>query len=172
MESCPECGCSRIHARVRHGIAVRECDLCGALVDDDPAAQQVRLLQAARAHGADPLLWPLLQTLGELPGLRVLASHFGDAAALSVPFVQWSVSGAGGLLQVENVAKSLALAARSHRLHWVLEAEYLNCLAFTLKPRVDPAAVSASIVAAARADLQALHEDLARNRRLSWWHRP
>lgn len=170
-ESCPECGGHDVQHVVRDGTAVRECGLCGALVDDGAAAAMAARQRAAE-RGIDAEVLPLHAFLEALPGLRVLQSHGGDAAVRSLPFVQFAAPGDDGQVQLENLVKSLRMSQRDLQLLWVLEVEYLNRLAFMLKPRLDPLHVDAGTVVRAQQDVAALAIDLRRFAALSWWRQP
>jgi hypothetical protein len=172
QDSCPECGGHDVQHVVRDGNAVRECGLCGALIDDGAAAAAVQQLRQARERGIDAEIWPLHALFETLPGLRVLQSHGGDTTVRSLPFVQLAAVGDDGQLQLENLAKSLRMSLRHLQLLWVLEVEYLNRLAFMLKPRLDPLHVDAGTVVRAQQDVAALANDLRRFAALSWWRHP
>jgi hypothetical protein len=59
------------------------------------------------------------------------------------------------------------------RLHWIVEAEYRQHLAFVLKPRHHGGAVDAEEARDAQIDLEVLYRQLERDRRLRWWrHAP
>jgi len=172
MQSCIECGSERVQVRLRDGEAYGECELCGAVLGENEAAARTRSDREAKEQGVDREVWPVVQALARLKGLHVVASHGGDAPARTLPFVQWTSVGDAGLLQLDNLAKWLALSSRSHRLHWVVELEYGHGLTFTLKPRVDPLRLGTETVLEAQRDLDQLHRELERNVRLSWWKHP
>jgi len=172
MQSCVECGSERVQVRLRDGEAYGECELCGAVLGENEAAARTRSDREAADQGVDRQVWPVVQALARLQGLHVVASHGGDVEARTLPFVQWTTTGDAGLLQLDNLAKWLALSSRSHRLHWVVELEYGHGLTFTLKPRVDPRTLQLETVREAQQDLDLLHLELERNVRLSWWKHP
>lgn len=172
MQNCIECGSERVQVRLRDGEAFGECELCGAVLGENEAAARTRSDREALEQGVDHEVWPVVQALGRLKGLHVVASHGGDAAARTLPFVQWTSLGDAGLQQLDNLAKWLALSSHSHRLHWVVELEYAHGLTFTLKPRVDPMLLGTDTVLEAQRDLEQLHRELERNVRLSWWKQP
>lgn len=172
MQNCIECGSERVQVRLRDGEAYGECELCGAILGETGAAVRTRSDREAIDQGVDREVWPVVQALTRLRGLHVIASHGGDPEARTLPFVQWTSLGDAGLQQLDNLAKWLALSSRSHRLHWVVELEYVHGLTFTLKPRVDPLRLGAETVLEAQRDLDQLHGELERNVRLSWWKHP
>jgi hypothetical protein len=166
MDPCPECGNHAVVARTRGGDVVHECELCGAVVGDPRTAR-------GRQSLAD--------LIGSLPGLRVV--HSADGAAddpaddpadhpgrAQLPALHWQVLDGRGLLQLENLAKSLQLARGQLQLPWRLEADYDRALVFALRPR--PAAVDAAAVRLARRDLELLAQAVLRDSKLSWWVRP
>lgn len=168
MDICIECGSHDVEVRQRDGVVVYECGLCGALAGDAAAVAMAETAREAREHGVEPLVWPLVRVLRRLPGFRIERSHGGDDQLRSLPFVQWQVLDARGLQQLENLAKSLQLAARALGLHWVVEVEYQHHLVFVLKPR-PPQRIEVATVAASRADLEVLPAMIERDSRLSWW---
>ena len=163
MDPCPECGNHAVVARTRGGDVVHECGLCGAVVGDPRAARGPQ---------------PLADLIGSLPGLRVVHGADGDPDVdpaeepdrAQLPALHWQVLDGRGLLQLENLAKSLQLARGSLQLPWRLEVDYDRALVFALQPR--PAAVDAAAVRLARRDLELLAQAVLRDSRLSWWVRP
>jgi hypothetical protein len=172
MEVCPECGSEQMATVTLEGRQVLECGLCGSLGGDLDNVEHVLTIRQARDVGVDPQVWPLVRALGRLPGIHVLYSHGGDAGARTLPLVQMQLHGPQAEKQLENIAKLLVLSAAAHRLHWVVEVEYLHGLVFTLKPRLDPQKAAGEAVALARQDLQRLRRDLERDMHLSWWQHP
>lgn len=172
MSYCSECGNHDVRSELRDGRLVHVCSLCAALFGDPVAVQSLTDEQEAQAAGCDVVIWPLLRCLGRLPGLKVVRHHAGDVAAQTLPFVHLSAHGNDGLLQLENLAKSLLLSARAFRLHWVLEVEYQSRLVVALKPRALVAELGTGVVGAARGDLPQIARCLDRDRRLSWWRQP
>jgi hypothetical protein len=171
LERCPECGGTNVPMVRREGLLVRECALCGTVLGEDAAARFVRMVQEARERGVDPEVFPLVQGLESLPGLRVLHSHGGDSGGRSLPCVQWTLHGTGAAVQVENLAKTVALAQAELRLRWAIEVGYHSRLSFLLEPRVDQERIDARVIADARHDVQVLGRAVLRNQRLSWWLR-
>ncbi|MBK8100175.1 MAG: hypothetical protein IPK26_23990 [Planctomycetes bacterium] len=172
MAPCPECGNSDVATTVIDGLAVHECGLCAALFGDPRAVDAVQGRRAAEAAGVDPRVWPVVSVLNRQPGLRVVRSHGGDSQAATLPFVQVAIQGVDGLLQLENLAKSLLVAARGHLLHWVVEVEYQSRLLFALKPRHGGGPIAAAVVQDAWLDLERIGRELARDVKLSWWSSP
>jgi hypothetical protein len=172
VEKCTECGNSHVEILVVDGGAVHECQLCGALFGEVAAVDSLQQQRAARLAGVEERIWPIVAALDRLPGIRVVRSHAGDVAALTLPFVQFAVQGSDGIVQLENLAKSLLLAARGHHLHWVVEVEYQSRLVFALKPRPPALPIAATAVRDAFSDLDPIGRAIARDSRLSWWRHP
>lgn len=169
---CDECGNRAVVSVERDGVAVLECSLCGALAGDDEAVVRVQLAREARERGYDPLVYPLVRILDRIAGLRVARAGAGVPAQRVWPFVQMHTTDGRALVGVENLVKSLALAAAgSGGLHWVVEVEFQTRLTFTLKPRFhrDTDRIDAAVVVQAQRDLERLRANLERHMRLSWW---
>jgi hypothetical protein len=171
MESCSECGNRAVAARQYDGHSVLECELCGALAGSPGAVRAVLDARAARERGVDPAAVPLVRVLGDLRGLRIDAHGGGDRGQGVLPFVAFQLVDAGGLLQLENLGKSLQLAVRTSELDWTIELEPGPALTFALRPRL-PAPATAQAVAAAQQDLATLARAIERDSRLSWWRHP
>jgi ribosomal protein S27E len=155
MDPCPECGNHAVAAHRRGEAVVHECGLCGAVVGEP------RTGRGAQA---------LAELIGSLPGLRIVRSAEGDPGRAELPALHWQVLDGRGLLQLENLSKSLQLARGQLQLPWRLEVDFDRALVFTLQPR--PAAVDAAAVRLARRDLELLAQAVLRDSRLSWWVRP
>lgn len=156
-------------ARFVDGAAVRECGLCGAVFGERAAVASLADDEEARARGVAPGIWPLVRVLERLPGLCVHASGAGDPSAGILPYVELGATAADALTQLENLAKSLHLAAGSLQLPWVVELGYERHLAFVLKPRAPGGSVAAAMVRAAGLDVGVLWRLLERDIELSWW---
>ncbi len=171
---CDECGNRALAAVELEGVALLECELCGSLAGDDLAVGQVLLVREARERGYDPLVYPLVRALDRIAGLRVTRAGAGDKEQRVWPFVQMHGVDGRALIALENLTKSLALAAaRSGGLHWVVEVEYQARLTFTLKPRFhrDTDRIDAAAVGQAQRDLARVCENLERDMHLSWWRK-
>jgi len=171
METCSECGNRAVAPRRYDEHSVLECELCGALSGSASAVRAVLDARAARERGVDPAAFPLVRALGELTSLRIDAHGGGDRELGVLPFVAFQLVDAGGLLQLENLGKSLHLAGRSLQLAWTIELETGPALTFALRPRL-PAQAAEAAVMAAQADLATLARAIERDRRLSWWRHP
>lgn len=172
MEPCSECGNEAMVARLIEGVTVAECELCGALSGSPTAVRRVLDARAARELGVDPGVFGLTRALGGLAGLRVDGSSAGDRAEARLPHVACQLVDLRGLVQIENLAKSLLLSARALALPWVLEVEFRDALVFVLRPRAAQRRATESEVAGAQADLQILQRAVERDSRLSWWRHP
>jgi hypothetical protein len=169
VSTCPECGNDALATRLVGGATVHECELCGARFGDPEAVARLDDAEQARLRGVPVDVWPLVRTLERLPGLCVRGASAGDEAAGTLPFVELGPSSHDALRSLENLAKSLQLAAPGLRLHWVVELEYRRHLAFVLKPRHGGGAVAAATARHAMADASALARLIERDTRLSWW---
>lgn len=171
--TCEECGGAVLRPASVEGNAVLVCDLCGALHGDEGAVRAALRNREGRERGFEPAVYPLVLALDKLAGLRVIRAHAGDTEERVWPFVQMRILDGRALIGLENLAKSLALAAVGSGQHWVVEAEYAAQLTVTLKPRFhrDPDRIDAAAIAAAQRDLGRLAANLERDMRLSWWRR-
>jgi hypothetical protein len=158
-----------MRVRVVDGATVHECGLCGARFGVRLAIEALDDADAARERGVAREVWPLVRVIAALPGLHVRAAAASDAVARTLPFVELSVTSAAALVQLENLAAALRLAAGSLRLHWILEVEHQHQLVFVLKPRHGGGAVSAAAVRDAAIDVDVLQRSIDGYRRLSWW---
>jgi hypothetical protein len=169
VTTCPECGNHDVAVRLVDGVPVHECGLCGERFGPRIVERASVDAVEARARGIEPGIWPLVRVLGRLGGLAVRASAAADEVARTLPFVELRATSADALVQLENLGKSLQLAAGALRLHWVVEVEYHHHLVFVLKPRHGGGAVAAQAARDAAADVDALRKLLERDLRLSWW---
>lgn len=169
VHTCPECGNHDMRVRAVDGAPVHECGLCGAHFGERLAIESLAAAEEARDRGVESGIWPLVRVLERLPGLTVRSSLAGDPALATLPFVELGATSAEALVQLENLAKSLQLAAGALRLHWVVEVEYQHHLAFVLKPRHGGGQVSAAAIREAAVDVDVLWRQVERDRRLSWW---
>lgn len=170
--TCDDCGNRSLISVERDGLALFECELCGALSGDDVAVGQVQLARQARERGYDPIVYPLVLTLDKIVGIRVARASAGVPAQRVWPFVQMQANDGRALHGIENLVKSLALGATgSGGVHWVVEVEYQTRLTFTLKPRFhrDTGGIDGSVVEQAQRDLERLRVNLDRHMHLSWW---
>lgn len=171
--TCEDCGGGVLRAASVEGYAVLACDLCGALHGEEGPVRAALLSREGRERGFEPAIYPLVLALDKLAGLRVVRAHAGDVEDRVWPFVQMRVLDGRALMGLENLVKSLALGAVGAGQHWVVEAEYVAHLTFTLKPRFhrDPDRIDAAAIAAVQRDLSRLAANLERDMRLSWWRR-
>lgn len=172
MDSCLECGNQTVLPKTYDGRPVLECDLCGALSGGAATVATVERAREAKHSGVDESVFALHRAIESLEGLFVTHSDGGDRARKKLPSVRWSALDARGLVQLENLAKSLRLCERETSVAWTIECEFLHGLEFALVPRLAAAAVREADVALAQADLAVLARSIARDSRLSWWRRP
>lgn len=170
MDSCLECGSDDVRPQAFDGAAVHECGLCGALLGDRAAVQAVLDERQADEAGVPPSLWPLVRTLNALDGLHSDGGDAGNRAQGRPPQVQWSVLAPQGLVQTENLVKSLEVARGSLRLAWMVEVQHGQTLLFVLRLR-DRQPLTPAEFDSAVADLGDLRLAIERNSRLSWWRR-
>lgn len=169
VDTCPECGNGDMRVRVVGGASIHECGLCRARFGERSAIEALDDVDEAEQRGVAPAVWPLVRALERLPGLLVEKVDGGDADAGGLPFVEVGVASADGLVQLENLTKSLQIGARDLLLRWVIEAEYRRHLAFVLRPRHADGPVAGDRVRAAQSDLAALRRLVERDSRLGWW---
>ena len=169
VQVCPECGNHGMDARVVAEATVHECTLCGARIGDPAALAALDDLEQARARGIAVGVWPLVRALERLAGVCVRAARAPDGEARTLPFVELGATSGEALRELENLCKSLQLAASALRLHWVVELEYQRHLAFVLKPRHGGGPVALATVHDAAHDAEVLAQRLDRDRRLAWW---
>lgn len=158
-----------MRTRVVDGAPVVECGLCGARSGDRRAMAALNAIEQASERGVGPLVWPLVQVLDRLPGLLVRSAADGAAAPPSMPFVELAAAGNEALVQIENLAKSLQLAAGSLHRVWVIEVEFQHQLVFVLRPRRSEVRTTADQVREANLDLEVLAQQFDSHGRLRWW---
>ncbi|MBL8751135.1 MAG: hypothetical protein JNK78_18400 [Planctomycetes bacterium] len=169
MLTCLECGNQDMRVRVAGGTPIHECALCGARFGDRDAIEALADAEEAKARGVSPLVWPLCRALDRLPGIVVREAHAGDADTRVLPFVEIGAASSDALVQLENLAKSLQLAAAELRGHWVVEVEFRRHLAFVLKPRHGGGSVGREQVRDAQLDLDVVRRHFERDGKLGWW---
>ena len=167
MDPCIECGCANLCAHVIAGTSVLECELCGALSGDARAVQAFEDRREASTAGVDSGLWPLVRQLQALPSVTVHAHASAEHAADGRPSISLLVMDGSGLAQLDNLAKSLLLAAGELQLQWAIEVVYEAVMLFVLRPVAVSGAGPRSPAVAADVDL--LARAIERNQRLSWW---
>ena len=144
------------------GATLMECGLCGEQFGDRRAVMDQALADEATERGIDKIIWPLARLLGQLPGLSLAGAAAGTS--MRPPSVELVVTGQDALLQIENVAKALRLAAGSLRCQWNIVARFEHSLVFC----VAPVATSGSL-RDARGDIGVLAQHIERDMRLRWW---
>ncbi len=151
-----------MHAVERDGGTLHECGLCGATYGDRRVVQGASLAVEADASGVAHEIWPLARVLERLPGFELGACRAGGAGEL--PSIELVVVGHAALVQLENLAKALRLAAGSLRCRWMLEARFELTLSVFVRALGD-----ATDLRCARIDVETLAQQLERDARLSWW---
>jgi len=144
------------------GATVIECGLCGEQFGARRAVVGKTLAEEAAEHGVDRQVWPLAKVLAALPGVSLAGASAG--AVDSAPFVDLVITGPEALVQLENLAKAVRLAAGSLRNSWRLEVRFDHSLVLRLSP--DSAGSS---LRDQQIDLETLAEQIGRGMRLSWW---
>lgn len=115
-------------------MIVDECELCGHIEGDADSLARIELIREARRLGVDPAVYPIVRSMGRLPGVKVVASSEGDEAKHMAPFVQYILVGASALGSLERIVAEVALFNRgSSRIYWVVEVEYQRQMTFDLK---------------------------------------
>lgn len=168
MDTCPECGNSDMRVRLVRGVPVHECGMCGARFGDRWALAEIDDAEAAAERGLPVEVWPLVRTLEHLPGCRVREASAGEVRRGESPSLAIGATSADGLLQLENLTKSLQLGAGGLQCRWRIVVEYRRDLVFVLAP-VPEGPVTATTIAAALADLEIVRTNLERDSRLRWW---
>ena len=168
VDTCPECGNSDLQACVMDGAAYVVCGLCGERFGQRHVLESVSDREEAVHQGYEVAVWPLVRALLPLQGLAIEAAEAGDVERDSGPSVTLSPRAQHGLQELENLGRSLRLAAGSLHLEWVIEVDCERRLAFVLRARVR-AAWSAAALRQAHLDIETLARDLERNRKLQWW---
>lgn len=169
MQACPECGNHTLAVRLVDGAPLHECGLCGACFGGRRVVAAATDADEAGRRALPVAVWPLVRELERLPGLCVRACGAGGSATSPLPFVELGLTSPHGVVQLENVLKSLRLGAVGLRLPWVVEVEFRQHLAFVLQPRPGVGSAAALSAEHARADLAVLAAQIERDRRLSWW---
>ena len=144
------------------GGAVHECGLCGARFGERRAVRESALEAEALRRGVAPEVWPLAKVLDALPGFA-LGSACGRAQG-ELPMVTLIVSGQEALVQLENLAKVLRLAAGRLRCRWSIEVRFEQALVVVVY-----ATGRASSARDACVDVEELAQQVDRSSRLSWW---
>ncbi|MFN3240319.1 MAG: zf-TFIIB domain-containing protein [Planctomycetota bacterium] len=162
MQTCPECGNHDMRVVQRDGASVHECGLCGATFGDRRAVRGAELADEAFARGVDEEIWPLARVLERLPGFTLGSCSAGGRGGL--PFVELVVAGHEALVQLENLAKAVRLAAGALRCRWLLEARFENTLVVVVR-----ADGGEQELRDARIDVEALARHVDRDMRLTWW---
>lgn len=146
----------------RAGGVVHECGLCGATFGERRAAERVNVNSEAAARGVPAELWPLARTLAQLPGMSLGACAAGRPGMS--PAIELLVTGHEALTSLENLTKSLRLAAGQLRCAWLLEARFERAL--VVQVRVDGAGAAHRD---ALLDVEVLAGAVERDMRRPWW---
>ena len=170
---CESCGGHRVVPRVIEGVALRECDLCGALHGDDEQVALVEMRREGRERGFDPRVYPLVRALERVPTFQVAAADAGRSEVGEYPYVFLRLD-RQGLPHLERLLTSLEMANRETKRRWVVEAALQRGLLFILRPRFwkRVAEITAEDIEESRADLAVLARVLARDVGLPWWNEP
>jgi hypothetical protein len=176
MQACPECGCHELEARTIPGARVVECGICGSVHGDEEAVSLYREYQSALAAGEDPGVYGLARRLAALPAVSVVRPSGRVFETGGCPELAFVLLDGAGLVQLENVAKTLALASGSMLLRWRIELRVGASLEFVLRADAEPVhgdspRPAAEVVADASRDMQLLAAAIDRDQRLSWWRR-
>ena len=162
MQTCQECGNHDVRVVDRAGAVVHECGLCGASFGDRAAVRSVSLADEAASRGVAAGLWPLARVLERLRGFGLGACSEGSAGGW--PSFELVVEGQEALVELENLAKSMRLAAGGLRCRWSLEVRFEQALVVVVQ-----AGAGLGSRRDAGVDVDALAQQLERDMRLSWW---
>jgi hypothetical protein len=168
---CESCGNRRVVPKTVEGVAVRECELCGALAgDDDEGVAAAEARREGRERGFDPRVYPLVRALEKVPTFDVAAADAGRADRGEYPYVFLRLR-EGGLAHLERLLTSLEMVNRRTRRRWVVEAALQRGLLFILRPRFWKAVseITPRDIEDAQADLAVLASVLHRDVDLPWW---
>ncbi|MBI4567018.1 MAG: hypothetical protein HY719_01325 [Planctomycetes bacterium] len=169
---CVECGNESLHPVAVDQGFVSECALCGHVDGPGELVERVLDVREARERGFDPLVYPLVKVLAELPGIRVTAAMAGDPEHGFSPAVQFEIADR----RFDSLVKllvSLTMINREARGRWVVEAELQRDLCFVLKPRLSPRFDDEwkARIPAFQEDLALLARRMRQNTSLSWWNK-
>ena len=169
-EVCESCGNRRVVPRRVEGVAVRECELCGALAGDDDGVAAAETRREGRERGFDPRVYPLVRALERVPSFEVASADAGHPELGEYPYVFLRLR-EGGLAHLERLLTSLEMVNRRTRRRWVVEAALQHGLLFILRPRFWKAIaeITSTDIEEAQADLAVLAAVLARDVDLPWW---
>lgn len=162
MQSCEECGNHDMRVIERAGSAVHECGLCGAQFGDRRATVVAASATAAAARGVREEVWSLARALESLSGLSLGATCAGGDGAL--PSVELLVTEQAALTSLENLSKSLRLAAGQLRCRWMLELRFERALTAVVR-----VADARATLRDARLDVETLAAAVERDARRPWW---
>ena len=155
------------------GALVFECQFCDALEGDPTAIREVHLEREAARRGMDPLVYPLVAVLEQIPFLRVRDAAAGACEDRIPPYIHFHIEERNGTLhQMEHLLHSLEMShRRTHRI-WTLELRHAHGeLRFALRPRfMKPVgSLDPEEIREAQQDLRLLADRLERDMALSWW---
>ena len=170
MDVCDECGSHQVQVRLVEGVEVGSCGLCGHLQGDPARVVLAAERIEAAEQGYNPIVYPLVKALGQVPTFRVSAASAGRTETSEYPFVFLRVA-PGGLEDLERLLTSLEMANQSTQRRWVVECALQRGLLFILRPRFWKAIleINEADIRQARSDLKLLAEIVARDVKLSWW---
>jgi len=167
---CDVCGSRNVARRRIEGHLLEECGLCGNLQGDDDAVARVEELRRGRDRGLDEEVIPLVTALEATGAFRVVQAAAGFPRRNEPPSVLFALV-RNDLRFIERLLRSIELANRETRLHWMIELSLQSEVLFILRPRfwMPPSELSPDDIRAARKDLEILGRSLGRDLELSWW---
>ena len=169
---CDVCGSRNVARRAIEGILLDECGLCGNLQGDDEAVARVEELRTGRERGLDDEVIPLVAALESAGVFRIVRASAGSPKRNEAPSILFMLT-KNDTTYIELLLRSIELANRRTRLHWLVELSLQHGVVYILRPRFwkSPADVFPEDITAARRDLALLGQQLRRDLALSWWRK-
>ncbi|MGE0431939.1 MAG: hypothetical protein AB7N65_22825 [Vicinamibacterales bacterium] len=169
---CEECGNRGVVRKVYDGQPIDECDLCGALYGEPDLIDKIETDREADSLGIDRGIYPLVEELNHIKGVRCYDSSEGDVELGIPPFVKMHITDQAAVPILGALMTSLSLSSRAMAGHWHIEVLHENgIIGFSLRPRRPPdeSARRHGWIETARGDLIPLVKQLASHKRLAWW---
>lgn len=167
---CEECGNHTLDGTVVEGLDVLQCSMCGALSGDDDVINRIELIRDARDAGIDIEVYPLVQALNAIKGVRCRDASGGDDFTRIPPFVRFGI-GDNRVKHLEHIATSLELMRRELSHSWRMHVELArDGLCFELAPQIDLQSLDPITINELQSDLAQMAVNIKRDQDLSWWH--
>ena len=170
---CEECGNRGVTRNVYNDQPIDECELCGALYGDADLIERIETDREADSMGIDRGIYPLVEELNAIKGVRCFDSSEGDVEMGVPPFVKMHITdqAAVAILGALLTSLSLSTSARQIHAHWHIEVILdKGIIGFSMRPRrPHETARQTGWIEVARQDLEQLTHQLAAHKRLAWW---